>query len=130
MRCILLVIWLAMTAGQAFSQTFEAETGVRTGTEVATSRAGFSGSGYVTGFDADNDKVSISVQATDGVYEVYIRYASPSGDKWNFVQINGQNLGSVAFPTSQVFRETLVGKVWLKEGANVVEIIKHWGYFD
>lgn len=129
MRCFLL-FWLVVTFGKAFSQVFEAESGVRTGTQVSTSRAGYSGTGYVTGFDADNDKVSINVGSSPGVYEIYIRYASPSGDKWNFVQINGQNLGSVAFPSTSVFQETLIGKAWLKQGTNVVEIIKDWGYFD
>jgi mannan endo-1,4-beta-mannosidase len=126
----LLLLCLIASFGQASCQVFEAEAGVRTGTQIATARAGYSGVGYVTGFDADNDKVSISIESSPGVYELYIRYASPSGDKWNFVQINGQNLGSIKFPSSSSFQETLVGKVWLTEGINVLEIIKHWGYFD
>jgi mannan endo-1,4-beta-mannosidase len=129
MRCLLL-FWLIASYNHVFSQVFEAESGTRTGTQVATARAGYSGTGYVTGFDADNDKLSINIESSPGIYEVYIRYASPSGDKWNYVQINGQNLGSLKFPSSSSFQETLIGKVWLKEGINVLEIIKHWGYFD
>jgi mannan endo-1,4-beta-mannosidase len=129
MRCILLLV-LVVFSQQVFSQTIEAETGTRTGTEVSTSRAGYSGTGFVTGFDADNDKVSIPVTIKAGLYKIFIRYASASGDKWNFVYVNGQNLGSIAFPLSSSFKETLAGKVWLKEGSNVIEIVKEWGYFD
>ena len=128
MRCIF--ISLIFLASEVFGQTIEAENGIRSGTQLGTSRSGYSGTGYVTGFDADNDRVSITTQATAGVYKIYVRYASPSGDKWNFVKINGQTLGSLAFPLSGSFVETLVGKVYLKEGVNLIEIIKDWGYFD
>jgi mannan endo-1,4-beta-mannosidase len=128
MRCIL--VSLVLIAGNGFSQTIEAENGIRSGTQLSTSLSGFSGTGYVTGFDADNDRLSLTAQATAGVYKLYIRYASTSGDKWNFVKVNGQLLGSMPFPLSATFKETLVGKVYLKQGTNLVEIIKDWGYFD
>jgi mannan endo-1,4-beta-mannosidase len=126
-RHILLLVLIASTA---FGQTIEAETGTRSGTELSTSLSGYSGTGYVTGFDADNDRLTLAVQSSAGVYKVYIRYASTSGDKWNFVKVNGQTLGSVAFPKSTSFTETLIGKVYLKQGSNTIEIVKDWGYFD
>lgn len=127
MRCILLLVLIAT---KTLGQTIEAENGIRSGTQLATSLSGFSGTGYVTGFDADNDRLSLSVTASAGVYEVYIRYASTSGDKWNFVKVNGQTLGSLPFPQSPTFKETLAGKVYLKQGNNTIEIVKDWGYFD
>ncbi|HMJ68706.1 MAG TPA: glycosyl hydrolase [Cyclobacteriaceae bacterium] len=129
MRRFLFLI-LIVVSQTALSQTIEAESGTRTGTQISTARAGYTGTGFVTGFDADNDKVSIAVQATAGLYKIFIRYASASGDKWNFVYVNGQNLGSIAFPLSASFKETLAGKVWLKEGSNIIEVVKEWGYFD
>lgn len=128
MRCILLLLVLITT--KTFSQTFEAESGTRSGTDISTSRSGYSGTGYVTGFDSDNDRVSINAQASASLYNLYIRYASASGDKWNLVRVNGQTLGSVAFPMTSQFTETLVGKIYLKQGLNTIEIIKDWGYFD
>lgn len=127
-RNILLI--LAFIANEAFSQTIEAETGILSGTQQSTSLGGFSGTGYVTGFDANNDRLSITTQATAGIYKIYVRYASTSGDKWNFVRVNGQTLGSLPFPLSASFTETLVGKVYLKDGPNLIEIVKDWGYFD
>ncbi len=121
---------LVFITSKVFSQTIEAENGTRSGTEISTSRSGYAGTGYVTGFDADNDRVSMIAQASKGLYKIYIRYASPSGDKWNFVKVNGQTLGSLPFPMSSSFTETLAGKVYLQQGSNTIEIIKDWGYFD
>lgn len=128
MRCILLI--LILITHEAIGQTIEAESGIRSGTQLGTSLSGFSGTGYVTGFDADNDRVSITAEANAGVYKIYVRYASTSGDKWNYVSVNGNILGSLPFPLSASFKETLVGKVYLKQGSNTIDIIKDWGYFD
>ncbi len=117
-------------ASECVAQTVEAESGELEGTVVATQRAGWSGTGYVTGFDADGDKVTLRVTASAGVYDLYIRYASPSGDKFNFIFVNDINLGSAAFPVTDTFRETKVGKVYLNAGENVIAIVKEWGYFD
>lgn len=38
--------------------TLEAEEGTLSGVEIETSRPGFSGTGYVTSFDNDTDKLS------------------------------------------------------------------------
>lgn len=123
--CLVLLVSLT-----TYSQTLEAETGTLSGTQVSTQRAGYSGSGFVTGFDAEGDKLTITLTANKGVYNLYIGYASPSGDKFNFIYVNGENLGSVAFPASTSFKETKVGKVYLKQGANTLAIVKDWGYFD
>ena len=111
-------------------QTIEAETGTLSGTLISTQITGYSGTGYVTGFDADGDKVTVTFNARKGVYNLYVRYASPSGDKFNFIHLNGENLGSVSFPRSTSFTETKVGKVYLQEGVNTLAIVKEWGYFD
>jgi len=127
---LLLFILLIGVCRSGFSQLMEAETGTLAGTQVSTQRGGYSGTGYVTGFDADGDKVTISFTAGKGIYNLYVGYASPFDDKFNYVYVNGENLGSVAFPLSTVFAETKVGKVYLREGANTLSIVKDWGYFD
>ena len=121
---------MLLASGSALSQTIEAETGTLSGTQVSTQRTGYSGSGFVTGFDAEGDKLTITVTVDKGVYNLYVGYASPSGDKFNFIYVNGENLGSVAFPASTSFRETKVGKVYLHQGVNTLSIVKDWGYFD
>jgi mannan endo-1,4-beta-mannosidase len=126
---LLIVIFLIVSAS-GVAQTFEAENGTLSGTTVSTQRSGYTGTGFVTGFDATGDKVTVSITTKAGVYNLYIRYASPSGDKFNFIYINDENTGSVAFPSSPVFAETKVGKVYLKEGPNTIAIVKDWGYFE
>ena len=60
----------------------EAETGILTGVSIDNSIAGYSGDGYVTGFDNSTDilKVTINIPEQD-FYKVVIRYNGPSGDK-------------------------------------------------
>jgi mannan endo-1,4-beta-mannosidase len=123
---ILLTSVIRLTA-----QIIEAENGVLSGTQKSTQRSGYSGNGYVTGFDADGDKVTIRVTVGEaGVYNLYFQYASPSGDKFNFVSVNDDNIGSIAFLNSPVFKETKAGKIFLKKGENQIAVVKEWGYFD
>ncbi|HYC86601.1 MAG TPA: glycosyl hydrolase [Chryseosolibacter sp.] len=112
------------------AQVLEAENGTKFGTSVSTQRSGYTGSGYVTGFDAEGDKLLIDFSSTRGYYHLYIRYASASGDKYNFIQVNGLTTGSVAFPMSASFNETYAGKIYLEHGMNSIGIIKEWGYVD
>jgi mannan endo-1,4-beta-mannosidase len=120
--------WITVAHCQA--QIFEAEKGALSGTQISTQRQGYSGTGFVTGFDADNDKVTMTVEANQGIYNVYIRYAAPFGEKFNFVYVNEANLGSVQFTASNTFAETRVGKVFLNKGSNTIAIVKEWGYFE
>lgn len=114
-----------------YAQVVEAENGILVGTTVGTQHNGYTGTGYVTGFDADNDKVTMTVNSPSrGIYNLHIRYACPFGEKYNFIFVNGENLGSVHFPASNDFKETLVGKVFLNNGTNTVAVVKEWGYFE
>lgn len=129
-RFFIVATFLAI-AVQGFGQVIEAETGVLSGTQKSTSLSGYTGTGYVTSFDNDGDKVTMTkTTSASGVYNLYVRYASPSGDKFNFIYVNDQNVGSAAFPKSATFKETLVGKIFLKQGVNSIAIVKDWGYFD
>lgn len=130
MKRIIYTFLVLLATRDAYCQKMEAESGTLSGTQISTQRSGYSGSGFVTGFDAQGDKVTFTVNVDKGVYDLYIGYASPSGDKFNFVYVNNENLGSVAFPASTSFKETKVGKVYLQEGANTLSIVKDWGYFD
>src|SRR5687768_14827432 len=122
--CLLLSAFIGSSA-----QVIEVETGTLSGTQKSSQLSGYSGTGYVTGFDADGDKVSLTVTANQGIYNLHVRYASPSGDKFNFVFVNGQNLGSVSFPQTSAFKETKIGKIYLEGGTNLIAIVKDWGYF-
>ncbi|WP_421871588.1 glycosyl hydrolase [Marinoscillum sp.] len=113
------------------AQTFEAESGSLTGTEIANSRAGYSGDGYVTGFDNDGDAVSIPVTVSGaGLYDLWVGYAAPNGEKTNDIYVNGSYAGSQIFPSSQSFEEGYFGKVMLDKENNRIKIVKNWGYFE
>ena len=127
---LIIVVLFTVTFTPLRGQTLEAEDGALSGTEISTQRGGYSGAGYVTGFDADGDKVSFTFNAEKGVYDLYVRYAAPSGDKFNFVYVNGQNMGSLAFPQAASFSERRIGRIFLQQGSNTLAIVKEWGYFD
>lgn len=115
----------------ALAQTFEAESGSLTGTEIGNSRSGFSGEGYVTGFDNDGDAVSIPVEVNaTGLYDLWIGFAAPNGEKTNDIYVNGSYAGSQIFPSSQSFGEGYFGKIALESGSNRIKIVKNWGYFE
>jgi mannan endo-1,4-beta-mannosidase len=109
---------------------FEAETGTLHGTEVSTAQAGYSGTGYVDGFDAPDDSVAVPVTAPAGLYRLSIRYASPFGDKKASLQLNGAGAGEVTLPQSDGFTEAPAGEVLLADGANTLTVVDDWGYYS
>lgn len=129
-RSVIILIGTLCFLSHGLAQKIEAEAGTLTGVSVATQRSGYSGSGYVTGFDNDGDGVKFTITATAGLYSLSARYASASGDKNNIVKVNGMSIGSPKFPQSAVFTDVVLGKIFLKAGTNTLEIVKDWGYFD
>jgi len=111
-------------------QTYEAENATLTGTNIQTSTSGYSGSGYVSGFDNTDDKVSFQVAVNAaGNYPMTIRYAA-SSEKQNYIYVNGTLVETVLFPASTQFTEIAALDLTLNAGANTVEIVKYWGWFD
>jgi mannan endo-1,4-beta-mannosidase len=107
----------------------EAETGSLSGVEIAKSVAGFSGTGYVTGFDAATDQLILTFEATAGLYELAIGYSSPSGDKGVDFQINDEKASSTLRQNTG-FGLAKTGTFQLREGRNTVTIFRGWGYFS
>ncbi|TBL69297.1 glycosyl hydrolase [Paenibacillus thalictri] len=109
----------------------EAEDAELDGTAVADDTAGYSGSGYVTGFEQAGSSVHFHIQVDkEGFYPLYIGYASVFGDKTNFVEVNGSTAGEKMFPYSPTFQEIGFGDVQLDEGENQISLSTYWGYFD
>jgi mannan endo-1,4-beta-mannosidase len=110
---------------------YEAEDGVLIGTETAHTVKGYLGTGYVTDFDSEGDAVEVSVYAPrSGLYPLKIRYASPSGDKWNELFVNSVSLGEEAFPAATRFTDADMGLILLRTGMNTIRIEKSWGWFE
>jgi mannan endo-1,4-beta-mannosidase len=110
---------------------YEAEDAALINTLVSQEIPGFSGSGYVTGFEKAGDSVQFLVTVDhEGFYPLRIRYASPAGDKTNNIDVNGSTAGEKVFTQTEQFTDTDFGQVYLDEGENIVEITTYWGYFD
>lgn len=85
----------------------EAEDGVLSGTTVATTRSGYSGTGYVTGFDNAGDDVVITVNLSQaGNFPLDLTYAADGTVKLS-VAVNGALIRkNFAFASSSSFTTT------------------------
>jgi len=111
----------------------EAEDGLLAGVTVATSPTGFSGPGFVTGFDnSDAKNVEISfTNATAGLYKLTVGYTSPFGLKVGNITVNDEK-STVAFAgtsPSANFSTADAGTVLLPQGVNSIVIGGNYGYY-
>lgn len=118
-------------AASAATFTYEAEEGVLNGTVVESTAAGYSGSGYVTGFDTATDSVTITIPGSPGgLYDLSIRYRGPYGQKVASLQLNGAGLGDVTLLATTEWTDVAAGKVLLQAGDNTVTILNNWGWYE
>lgn len=112
-----------------------ASCGMLHGTEVATERPGFSGAGYVRGFDRAHFGVTVMAQqARAAKYRLKVRYVAPVGDQKNKILMNNTLLDDPrspdpgrydkhhVFPATDVWTELDCGVVSLKEGDNYIRL--------
>ncbi|TWT92848.1 Mannan endo-1,4-beta-mannosidase [Botrimarina colliarenosi] len=135
--CIAALIGLG-GAAHAESFRFEAETGAITtasgtgNTRVASSVPGFSGTGYVTGFpnqDAVVDRLTVGAMLPNGLYDLYIGYRSPYGDKGYELSVGGESASGM-FAESSSFAEEYGGLFYLENSPIDIQISEGWGYYD
>ncbi|MFE2755500.1 glycosyl hydrolase [Actinosynnema sp. NPDC059335] len=135
MRLLLLVSLIALAlappaAAAAPDGWIEAEDGELNGTVVESSVAGFSGRGYVAGFDTGTDSVTVTIpDSPGGLHDLTVSYATPYGPKTASLSLNGSGLGDVSFPEHPTFTSIAAGKVLLREGDNTVTITNNWGWY-
>jgi len=109
----------------------EAEDGVLTGVSADNTNPGFSGSGYVTGFDQSSDKVTVTMDVPEaGFYKLIIRYNGPNGSKTQDVIINDGFSTPVRFPQTDSFEIIDAGSYLLEAGSNTFTVSKNWGWTD
>lgn len=84
--------------GSAFAVVFEAENAILTGNlAVATAVPGFSGTGYVTGFQTANDTILFNLTGlAAGNYDIAVIYSAQYGNKFSSVSVNGATSVEVA----------------------------------
>ncbi|MBY0013406.1 glycosyl hydrolase [Paenibacillus typhae] len=109
---------------------FEAETGILNGVSLAV-EGSYSGTGYVTGFDAAGDSLQIPVLLEqDGTYMLKIHYRTIGGSKVNTVKLNGNEIANYTFAEAGTWKDAVLGQYDFKAGSNVVEIVSSWGWMD
>jgi len=109
----------------------EAEDAVLSGAIVAHERKGFSGTGYVTGFQKDGDKITWNIrQAQAGIYQARIRFSTPSGPKGFDLVVNGARFSGTLPGPNAAFSAMNSPRFELKAGDNTLSIEKGWGYYD
>ena len=130
-RVILLLIWLVLSNSNPCIATdirIEAENAMLTGVNKATALSGYSGTGYITGFDADGDNIMFIFEGTEGIYDLLIGYCTPNGEKGYDLTVNGGGSTGM-FPASGSFSEISAGKVLLVNGRNTIIIGNGWGWY-
>ncbi len=125
-------IWiLCVSSGIAQIIHVEAEDGQTSGTRIATQRLGYSGKGYVTAFESDTAKLTLHAQASKaGIYEMSVRFCSPSGEKGYDIAVNGIGMSGMFPKTDDRFSIWKTGRVELNEGTNEIVLRRGWGYYE
>ena len=118
-------IWLEAENGRAAGGTLNR-------TYVDNYRKGFSGDGYVTGFDGKNDYVEVLAQvAKKGKYRLKVSYAAPLKDEKHNLLIGFRTeIKDIVFPQSSEFKELDLGIIELQEGDNEIRIYNGTGGLD
>lgn len=132
----LVVIALAITGYLLSTQeepifTFEAEDGILIGVEKNQQTANFSGNGYVTSFDQPDDALTMKIHASiGGMYQLWIGYNGPNGDKQSTILLNKLPFGDIKLPPTTGFKEMSYGRVKLRKGDNTFTFMSGWGWYD
>ena len=103
-------------------------------TSVASSIAGFSGTGYVTRFTSQDCAVTLALTAPSaGLYEITIGYhvAAGFGDKDFGLVVNSAPAETGTFTaTGSAWGRVSAGKFQLPAGTSKAAVLDGWGYFE
>ncbi|SOD59187.1 Carbohydrate binding module (family 35) [Streptomyces zhaozhouensis] len=113
------------------AEVYEAEDGELVGTQVESTAAGYSGTGYVTGFDEEGDQVTVTIpDSPGGLHELTVRFRAPNGQKNAVLELNGGGMGEITLPETTEFSSLPAGKVLLEEGTNTLTVRSGWGWYE
>lgn len=124
---------MSATTSSVLVKSYEAEEGSFSGNvKTATRLSGFSGEGYVEGFQEDEDSCSLTVEVPeDGFYNLVFTAASLGGHKENYVFVDDEKVGYIASDCESFEDEasnSTVTRVYMTAGEHVVRLTKYWGY--
>lgn len=107
----------------------EAERGDARGLVTATTRPGYSGEAYLSGFDGEQDRVLFDVHTPGGFYDLRVVYAAAE-DKGFVLDVNGVRRQAFFPASGDAFALADAGLVDLPRGRSAVAIEKGWGWYD
>ncbi|SDM61997.1 glycosyl hydrolase [Paenibacillus jilunlii] len=112
------------------SLKYEAEKGELTGLVISDEQGVYSGSGYVTGMDAQGGRLRIKANASPGTYSLLIRYKTDNVQTKNSISVNGAAAVEYTFADTAEWTDTVTGPYILQKGENTVDIISAEGGTD
>lgn len=117
------LVFAALLALSVFAQevVLEAEEAELQGLSVATEREGYSGDGYVTGFDSESDSLIFTVETEAGVHLLHLGVAG-SGSPGYTIHIDGVAYARNLIRLGGGFQERQAIEVWLAEGEHTIII--------
>lgn len=112
----------------------EAEKGIFNGVSVGTTTAGFSGTGYVQGFDAATDSVTITLYSEkQALYDLTVGYAAIYGGKQTTLSLNGAGGAEIVLADTTTapnpWANATAGQVLLNAGNNTISFTNDWSVF-
>jgi mannan endo-1,4-beta-mannosidase len=108
----------------------EAEEATLVGVTVSRSGSGYSGSGFVTGFDSDTDRIEFTFTASNTLYDLTIGFATPYGEKGYNLEVNDLKASGMFPASNSAFTEHNAGKYLLEEGQNKIIIGGGWSWYN
>jgi hypothetical protein len=105
-----------------------AENGILNGVFVSTTTAGYLGTGYVDGFYASTDNLTITVfSETEKLYNLSIGYAAIYGAKYTTLSLNGAGGEEISLPDTST-----LASPWQKcdRWPSIVECWEQYHYFQ
>ena len=112
-----------------FQQIFDAAEAETAGkVRLETKLEGYTGSGYLAGFESQEDSCSFQVEIpAAGSYDIIVISAGIGGDKTNGIAVDGETVGSFV-TASEEFGEAALQRVYLESGVHTVSITTEWGW--
>ena len=109
----------------------EAESGSFTGNVSVTDNGmGYSGTGFITGFENDGDQADISFDIeNEDFYDLDFYCAMSGGYKENYVLVDGESVGNIT-GENEKFEAFTIPHVYLTAGSHTVSVLKYWGYVN
>ena len=119
-------------SGSSEVKRYEAEAATLSSTQIASSKSGFSGTGYVTGFNSEAaDSVTWTIMISDAAYyRIGVGFQLDTSPKGFDFYLDSIKLTNTFSATDTNFHETSIGRQWLTAGNHTFVIKGGWSYYN